>query len=216
MRRSSLLLALCASLCAGAAMAQAPGAPGAPAAPLMARPMDPAAMLLARTGELQLSDAQVVRLAAIARRSADRRRAMRASFDSMRPPMMGGAARPDSAARATFRARADAIRARMEQARNAQHTDLRDAIAVLTADQQARAWEMMAARRRGAMVGRMRRAPFGGMMRRGGPDGRFAPGAPGAPGAMMRRRGPGSPPSDLDGGPGAPRRPPAGDSTRDQ
>jgi hypothetical protein len=39
--------------------------------------------LLARTGTLQLTDQQVVKLAAIARRAADRHKAMRASFDSL-------------------------------------------------------------------------------------------------------------------------------------
>jgi len=169
MRRSTLLLALCASLAGGAAMAQAPGARGVPGGPPMpgapmagpqmgGAPMigDPAAMLLARTGDLQLTDAQVVRLAAIARRSADRRRALRASVDSIRPPMMAGG-RPDSSARAAFRARAGSMRARMEQMRDAQHNDLRDAIAVLTADQQAHAWEMMAGRGRGPRGLRMRR-----------------------------------------------------------
>ena len=165
MRRTTLLLSLSlgASLAGGAALAQAPGAPGGPGAPaapgIMAAPMgmgmDPAAMLLAHTGDLQLTDAQVVRLAAISRRSADRRRAFRASFDSIRPPMSAGG-RPDSAARAAMRARFEGMRTRMEQARDAQHTDLRDAIAVLTADQQAHAWEMMAARGRGAMGARIR------------------------------------------------------------
>src|SRR4051812_46201099 len=44
---------------------------------------DVAEQLLARTGELKLSDQQVTRLAAIARRSADRRQAMRRSMDSL-------------------------------------------------------------------------------------------------------------------------------------
>lgn len=203
MRRTTLLLTVCASLAGSAALAQAPAAPPAELG-AMAMGMDPAGMLLARTGDLQLTDAQVVRLAAIARRSADRRRAMRASFDSIRPPMNAG--RPDSAARAAFRARADAMRARFEQARDAAHADLRDAIAVLTADQQARAWEMMAARRRGPMG--PRRGEFGGaMMRRfDGPQG------PGAPGGAMLRRAPGEPPRG-DRAPGAPRRPPTDDST---
>ena len=46
---------------------------------------DPAQFLLAHTGELELTDAQVTRLAAIARRSAERRRALRVQMDSMRP-----------------------------------------------------------------------------------------------------------------------------------
>ena len=205
MRRTTLLVTLCASLGgAGGSMAQAPGAPGASGAAMAGAAMgpDPAAMLLARTGDLQLTDAQVVRLAAISRRSADRRRTLRASFDSIRPPMTAGA-RPDSATREALRARFAGMRTRMEQMRAAQHTDLRDAIAVLTADQQARAWEMVAARREGM---RMRRGEFGrGMMRRFGPGGPDGPGARG--GVMMRRREPG------DGAPGAPRRPPSDDWT---
>lgn len=174
MRRIHVLLTLCATLAGGAARAQAPAAPGAPrdgAGPMGAMGADPAAMLLARTGELQLTDAQVVRLAAIARRSADRRRAFRASVDSVRPPMMNGG-RPDSAARAAFRARAESMRARMQQARDARHADLRDAIGVLTADQQARAWEMMAARRQAAGMRMRRNGPRGGMMRGFAPGGR--------------------------------------------
>lgn len=178
MRRTSLLLTLCASLAGSAALAQVPAAPPVEPGP-MAMGMDPAGMLLARTGELQLTDAQVVRLAAISRRTADRRRAMRASFDSIRPPVTAG--RPDSAARAAMRARFEGMRTRMQQARDAQHTDLRDAIAVLTADQQARAWEMMAAHRRGPM-GPGRRGFGGGMRPRFG-----APEGPGAPGGA---RGP--------------------------
>src|SRR5438552_17012766 len=55
-----------------------------------------AEFLLAHTGELQLTDAQVVRLAAIARRTEARRNAMRTSLESIRPKI---AVRPDSARR---------------------------------------------------------------------------------------------------------------------
>lgn len=117
---------------------------------------------LARTGELGLTDAQVVRLAAIARRSAERRRAMRASMDSL------GArrgARGDSGARAARMREMDQMRARFEREREQVRTDMRDALAVLTAEQQAMAWEMTG---------------------RGGPGGRAARGA-----RFRRDRGPG-------------------------
>jgi len=53
---------------------------------------DVASFLLSHTGELKLSDQQVTRLAAIARRSADRRQAVMRSMDSLmaRGPMPGG------------------------------------------------------------------------------------------------------------------------------
>lgn len=111
-----------------------------------------AQMLLARTGELGLTDAQVVRLAAIARRAEARRAGLRAAMDSARQRFAAG--QPgDSAARRAFRQRmvADA-----EKARDAARVDQRDAIAVLNADQQARAWEMVANRGRMARGGAMR------------------------------------------------------------
>jgi hypothetical protein len=124
-----------------------PGALGAPAAQL----------LLAETGALQLTDAQVVRLAAIARRAEDRHRALRTRLDSLRPRRAPG---DTSTRRDRMMPPADLL----DHEREATHTDLRDALAVLTADQQARAWEMAEMRRS---------APFGGrgMMRRDrGPD----------------------------------------------
>src|SRR2546423_13470616 len=85
-----------------APMRRAPGPPG-PGEPGMQAPMgrrpggSTAQFLLAHTGELDLNDAQVVKLAAIARRAEARRRSMRASADSMRmrfqgPPMAGDSA----------------------------------------------------------------------------------------------------------------------------
>ena len=106
-------------------------------------------MLLSRTGELQLTDQQVVRLAAIARRSEDRRRALRTRLDSLRPRFAPG----DTAAR---RERGAAPPMDLfERERDAAHNDLRDALAVLTPEQQARAFEMLAGRgqRRGAQKG---------------------------------------------------------------
>ena len=118
-----------------------------------AMPFGPAAaeMLLSQTGALQLTDVQVVRLAAIARRSEDRHRALRTRLDSLRPRRAPG----DSAAR---RARMAPPIDLFERERDASHADLRDALAVLTVDQQARAWEMMAARR--GAIGRI--GPRGG------------------------------------------------------
>lgn len=119
---------------------------------------------LARTGELRLTDAQVVRLAAIARRSADRRRALRASMDSL------GArrgARGDSVGRAARLREMDQMRARFERDREQARADMRDALAVLTAEQQAMAWEMAG---------------------RGGPGGRAARGER----FRQRDRGPGA------------------------
>jgi hypothetical protein len=111
-------------------------------------PRQPAAeMLLSRTGELGLTDAQVVRLAAIARRSEARRRAMRASMDSAE----GRFRQPgDSAARRQFGER---MRAEMTRAQEQIQADQRDAIAVLTPDQQARAWSMVSNRGQGGQRG---------------------------------------------------------------
>jgi hypothetical protein len=118
--------------------------------------------LLARTGTLQLTDQEVVKLAAIARRAADRHKAMRASFDSLRSQMRQGG---DSAMRARRRSGPPPqLMQAMQKEREAAHADLRDAIAVLTPDQQAHAWELVSARR-------MHR--FG--PRRGGRDGRGGP-----------------------------------------
>lgn len=123
--------------CALVAVAGASATAQAPR-PAAGRGAPGAEMFLARTGELGLTDAQVTRLAAIARRSAARRQATRASFDSIRT-RFGPDNRPDSAAR---RQLAQRMRADMERIREQEHADRRDAIAVLTADQQARAWEM--------------------------------------------------------------------------
>jgi hypothetical protein len=125
-----------------------------------------AEFFLAQTGELRLTDAQVVRLAAIARRSADRRRAMRASMDSVAPARRAGA-RLDSASRAARMRAMEQMRARFERERDQGSADLRDALAVLTPDQQATAWQMVA--RRGPAGARGAR---GDRFRRGGSPGR--------------------------------------------
>ena len=150
MRSMLRTLAVLSLTSATTAFAQGP----VPGAPRGDRPMGvPAAqMLLARTGELGLTDAQVVRLAAIARRAEARRSTLRASMDSARQRFAPGQ-QADSAARRQFRQR---MQADMQKAMEAGRTDQRDAIAVLNADQQAKAWEMVAARGRAARGNAMR------------------------------------------------------------
>jgi hypothetical protein len=159
-------------------MMRGPGGPGGPGG---ARGAD---FLLGHTGQLQLTDAQVVRLAAVARRADARHRAMRVSMDSARRAMP--APRPDSASRRRMQrpsqAQMDAARKSMEQMRDSERADLRDAIAVLTPDQQAQAWEMVGHEGHGG-PGRHGGPPM--RMRSGGPDGPGGPGGPGrgSPGA---------------------------------
>ena len=98
--------------------------------------------LLAHTGDLALTDAQVVRLAAISRRTDARRKAMTARLDSTRA---SAPASGDSAGPRDRRRRPPAPdEAELRQARDRMHADVRDAIAVLTPDQQATAWMMVA------------------------------------------------------------------------
>ena len=120
---------------------------------------NPAEFLLRHTGEFKLTDAQVTRLAGIARRSADRRRAMRTQLDSMRSSFARGGQRPDSAARAGMRQRMEQMRPQMDRMREQSLADRRDAISVLTPDQQAQAWDRIASMGRSGMRG--------GGMRRG-------------------------------------------------
>jgi hypothetical protein len=139
-----------------------------------------AQLLLAHTGELELTDNQVVRLAAIARRAEARRRSLRASMDSARARFAPGRATPgDSVARRQMRER---MRADLNRQNDQARAEQRDAIAVLTPDQQARAWDLVASRgrdrgmrrgmrergmrERGMRERGMRRAPGG----RGFPD----------------------------------------------
>jgi hypothetical protein len=137
-----------------------PGAIGRPGGPAE----DPARFLLGHTGEFRLTDAQVTRLAAIARRSAERRQTLRAQMDSMRPEARprGPGARPDSAARARSRQRFEQMRPALDRMREQAQADRRDAIAVLTPDQQAQAWERIATAGRGQRGG-MRRGMQPGM-----------------------------------------------------
>ena len=171
----SVLTGVGAVLCAGALSAQQPGMmgrppQGPPLRQLERGPMPPmggmgggaggqrggppdalASHLLAHVGELKLTDQQVTKLAAIARRADERHRAMRTAMDSMArqapPPAAGSVPRAP-----------DAMRAAMERAREAEHGEVRDALAVLTVEQQADAWMM-----RGAAGGRGHRggAPGG-------------------------------------------------------
>ena len=77
--------------------------PGGPMGRAVVGPsgMDAASMLLAQTAALKLSDQQVTRLAAIARRTGERRTAMMASLDSLRATRLraanGAAATPGAA-----------------------------------------------------------------------------------------------------------------------
>jgi hypothetical protein len=120
-----------------------PGGPGrfagGPAGGPVAATAD---FLLAHTGDLALTDAQVVRLATISRRTDARRKTMMARFDSTR-----AAARPapgDSTGPRGRGPRPMPDAAEFRQARDQLHADVRDAIAVLTPDQQATAWMMVA------------------------------------------------------------------------
>ena len=117
-----------------------------------------ASMLLAHTAQLKLTDTQLSRLAAIARRTDDRHKAMRASMDSLMR-----ANRPQPGATPTDRrpVMGDQNRAAMAKMRDQERTDLRDALAVLTVDQQADAWMMRGAGPIGA--GRAPRARFSAM-----------------------------------------------------
>ena len=155
----SLLTIVGALLCAGASFAQQPGMAGRPqqGPPPQQREHGPrppmgdmggrpggqadgppealASHLLAHAGELKLTDQQVTKLAAIARRSGERHRAIRSTMDSMAreapQPSVGSAPRSP-----------DAMRAAMERAHEMERADVRDALAVLTVDQQADAWMM--------------------------------------------------------------------------
>ncbi len=111
---------------------RAPGmrGPGGPSA-------DIGSFLLAHTADLKLTDQQVTRLAAIARRSADRRQAAMRAMDSLATGRMRG----DSAGRRPS-GPPPALRAESERLRALRHADLREALGVLTPDQQASAWEL--------------------------------------------------------------------------
>lgn len=172
MRRFAFAALLGLAMAATGAAAQqrsgpGPGPGGPPTGPLV----DPAGFILGHTGELRLTDAQVVRLAGLARRAEERRQAMRtAMMERRRDAAPGQGARPDE----------QAMRQAGEQAR----AELRDAIAVLTPEQQAAAWEMVARPRGPGMAGGPGGPPRGAGIRRG----------PGGP-----PMGPGGPPAGPDG-----------------
>jgi hypothetical protein len=143
--------------------------------------MSAAALFLGHTGDLQLTDQQVTKLAGIARRSAERHKAMRASFDSAAHAMMGGG-RPMRGDTAGQGARRTAMMEAFKKAHEAEHADLRDALTVLTPDQLAKAWEMVAARHH---------RHFGRGGRHGMIGGRGGPGGPGGAPHAWGMQGPG-------------------------
>lgn len=98
-----------------------------------------ASMFLAQTAELKLNDGQVTRLAAIARRTDDRHKAMKATMDSAMKSHMA-MARSDRD-RMPMQDEAG-MRAMHEKMMAAERADVRDALGVLTLDQQADAWMM--------------------------------------------------------------------------
>jgi hypothetical protein len=126
-------------------------APRQPAMRPQRAPGGIAAMFLAHTGDLKLADQQVTRLAAIARRTTDRHAAMRASMDSA---MRAGRPQPGQAGQRPLapgqRGDMEQMRATMERMRQAERTDVRDALAVLTPDQLTDAWMLRGAGQRAA------------------------------------------------------------------
>ena len=155
MRRIGIRIAL-TLIVAGASLAQAQQ-PGTPNQPMPRREMGPgggmgrarvrgvvgeargprqsiAAMLLANTGELRLTDQQVTRLAAIARRSEDRRRAMGATIDSLMRNYRPQPGSPPPAGPGPVPAQ---MRTMMERGREQERADVRDALSVLSIEQQA-------------------------------------------------------------------------------
>ena len=98
---------------------------------------DIGSFLLAHTSELKLTDQQVTRLAAIARRSGDRRQATMRAMDSLATRRPRG----DSAGRGPG-GPSPAMRAEAERLRDQRRAELREALAVLTPEQLAVAWEI--------------------------------------------------------------------------
>jgi hypothetical protein len=112
------------------------------AAPAMM--MDAASFFLGCTGELQLTDSQVTKLAGIARRAESREKAMRARMDSAMVAMKSGdgSMRDGAGMMMTMMMR---MPMPTDAERKAQHEDDREAFSVLTPDQLATAWEKMGA-----------------------------------------------------------------------
>ncbi|MDB4948664.1 MAG: hypothetical protein JWM27_1313 [Gemmatimonadetes bacterium] len=185
MKRLAVLTLLGLSVAAAPVVAQGPGPaegthamhamhPGGPGGPggLGAHV---AGMLLSQTGALKLSDAQVQRLAAITRRAQERMQALHAGMEAAHRGMQPGQ-QPSAADM-------QRMHQAMEQEHDASHADLRDALTVLTPDQLASAFEMMAEHMHGA----------------GGPGGHGGPGMHGGEmhghgGEGMRHPGEGGPP----------------------
>jgi len=199
MRRSAILPLLGLALCAAPAAAQGadrmPGGPGpmpggGPGMMMMREgpAPDPAAMLLAATGRLHLTDAQVVRLAAITRRAEERHAAMRTSMQAAH----AGAGQRQAPSEAGMQR----MHQQMEQMHQQARADLRDALAVLNPDQQAMAFEMAAMHHA--------RGPGGGPGQH-----RMGPGGHGGPGGADMMRHPGGPPPPRDGAAPRPEHPDA-------
>jgi hypothetical protein len=107
--------------------------------------VDAASMFLARTGDLQLTDAQVTRLAAIARRAETRQNAIHARVDSAiavhHMNQMDGDGGPSAT---TFSRVVLPLLTLTNAELKAQHEDDREAFSVVNADQLATAFELMA------------------------------------------------------------------------
>src|ERR1041385_200056 len=156
--RTSIRLAVILIAVAGSPLlAQGAGDPGGPPPLDGMRPGGgaagrDAAFLLSHTGDLELTDGQVVKLAAIARRGAVRLRGMRAAMDSARTRFNGPPSPADTALRRQLRSR---MRTEGTRLRDQFSADQRDAIAVLTPEQQGKAWQMVSRRAMGGMRARM-------------------------------------------------------------
>ena len=105
--------------------------------------MDAASFFLGLTGELQLTDAQVTKLAAIARRAEGREHAMRARMDSSMVALRSADGSMPHDGVSGMMTMVMRMPMPTEAEKRAQHEDDRDAFAVLTPDQLATAWEKM-------------------------------------------------------------------------
>jgi hypothetical protein len=166
-RRSLLLLAaLMASAAPVVAQAQQARPEARHQMPAARGPLaNPAQFLLSQTSTLELTDQQVLQLAELARAADARREALRADLQAARPAQPPESNTDRSALRTRLQAAREEYRSTLERERVA-------AIALLTPEQQARAWELLArAGTRGAAA--MRPRPDVG--RSPGMRGRMAP-----------------------------------------
>jgi hypothetical protein len=172
MKRSAVLACLGLVLATAPVSAQGPGGHRAGGPPEHGPMLNAADFLLGQTGALKLSDQQVTRLAAISRRAAERHQAL-----------MAGMQAAHSQAGARQQAPGAAEQERMHQAMRQAHEqmsgDLRDALAVLTPEQHAQAWEMAA--RHHAMGGGPGQGQHGGPGQHGPGHGAPGHGGPGGP-----------------------------------